>query len=495
MSILRDLLNAGINANDARILEQYFAAEPEFLAGLEQTARCLATDRPELLPPAGEPWVSIHTSMLANGQSIADAFNQALAGFDAPVQMAITGAVSFRMQEIQEWLTKAATSGKKRKTADFVQALSNLGYSFRYNLCSHNIEVNGIPITDAMAAEIRNRMRDLGFHEIFVMQDAYMAEAWNNSYHPIRDYLTELKFQGGDPIGEFSNYFVDDRNLFPTLIRRWMIGACARVMATEQNRMLVLNGPQGLGKDYLAYWLCSPLPEYYQEGPIMPDNKDHRIRLMSTWIWDVNELGSTTRRADREALKSFLTIQSVRERRPFAHFDTQGQAITSFFGTINNEGGFLNDPTGHRRFMTVNIQKIDWDYAKLDVDQLWAQAYDLYISGEPWQPTGDELRMVNEINDEFQIVDIVEEALKEFFEILPGDTSCWMSTYEIISILKADSNFISGSKGASLRPGSEIDTRRLASALTKLGLERTDPKGDSTGKRRRGYYGIKPRSP
>ena len=495
MTLLRSLLNAGVLANDAQVLEAAFANEPEqdFLAGLEQIARTLASGNVTLMPPIGEPWYSIHAVMLQSGLAPDAALAQALGAWPPDVQAAIAGAVSLRMQDIQIWAQQQQSQGRKRKTKDYINALAHLGYSFRYNLCTHHIEINGKPIDDLKAAEIRNRMRDFGFWELNVTEDAYSEAASNNRYHPIRDYLASLRFDGGDPIGELAGYCSDEHGVFATWLRRWLIGSCARVMAGEQNRMLVMDGYQGMGKDHFVRWLSSPNPEYYNEGPIMPDDKDHRLKLLSCWIWNVNELGSTTRRSDREALKAFLSIQTVRERKAYGRYDVQGVALSSFAGTVNNEGGILNDPTGHRRFMVVHLKTMDWNYTKLDVDQIWAQAYELYLSGEPWNLQGDELATANQINEQYQVTDIVEETIKEIFIVDPADTQSWMSTYEILELLKAESNFVAGIRGGNLKPGSEIDTRRLASALTKLGLTKTDPQMDQTGRRRRGYFGIRRR--
>lgn len=495
MTLLRDLLNAGVLPSDAQILESEFANEPDFLDGMEQIARCLAMGQPpNLFPPSGEPWRSIHGEMLHNGQAPDAAFNQALATWPVQVQAAISGAVSQRMVDINQWMQQLQQStSKKRKSADYVKILANLGYVFRYNTCTNNIETNGVPVSDPIMATIRSKIRDAGIVEINVVEDAIMAHAWTNRYHPIKDYLTSLKYQGGNEINILASYFVDERGIIELWLKRWLIGACARVMAGEQNRMLVLDGHQKMGKDYFVKWLCSPMPEYFQEGAIMPDEKDHRLRLLSTWIWDVNELGNTTRRSDREALKAFLTIQTVRERRPYGHFDTQGQAMTSFIGTVNNEGGILNDPTGNRRFMIATMKSMDWNYTQIDVDQVWAQAFELYLAGEHWDLKDDELNIAEEINEEYQVIDIVEEAIKELFVITPGDTSDWMASYEIMEILKAERNSFLGIRGGGLKPGVEVDTRRLSSALTKLGLKKTYPVSNSLGDRRRGYYGIKRR--
>jgi predicted P-loop ATPase len=484
MPLLRDLLNAGIVPNDAQALDTAFANEPDFLGGLELIARALATQQPpNMVPPAGEPWKTIHCEMLTGQLALDAAFNQALSAWPAAVQAAISGAVSLRMQEIQQWLQQNQSNGKKRKTAEYIRLLAYLGYNFRYNLCTHNVECNGLAMTDPVMMEIRSKLRDANIFEVNIVEDAYTAHGWANRYHPIRNYLTGLKFAGSDPITELASYFVDEKGVFPTWLRRWLIGACARVMAAEQNRMLVLDGVQGLGKDYFAKWLCNPLNEYFYEGPIMPDEKDCRLRLLSTWIWDVNELGGTTRRSDREALKAFLTIQTVRERKPYGHFDIQGPAMASFIGTVNNEGGILNDPTGHRRYMIAKLTQIDWAYSKMDVDQVWAQAFDLYLSGETWRLEGDEAKLANDINDEYQTVDIVEETIKKYFIVDANNTSDWMSSREILDVLKDP---LTGN----LKTGIEIDLRKMASALVKLGLGNPVLRRVN-GQGMRGYFGIR----
>lgn len=481
MSLLRDLLNAGVLSGDAKILDEEYADQPEFLAGLEQIARAMVVrDSPGLFPPAGEPWRSIHAELLQGGD-YDQAVDTIIGNFTPALQMAVMGALGARMADLQQWLQNNQNTGKKRKSTDYIKTLGNLGYQFRYNQCTHDIEVNGDRMTDMMAATIRGRLRDYGVPETNIAEDAYMAHAWRQRYHPIRDYLTNLKWDGGDYISKLASHFTDERGVIDLWLKRWLIGACARVMANEQNRMLVLDGAQGIGKDYFARWLCSPVPEYFYEGAIMPEDKDHRLRLLSVFVWDANELGSTTRRADREALKAFLTINTVRERKPYGHYDIQGSAITSFIGTVNNEGGILNDPTGHRRFMVASLTNIDWGYTQIDVDQIWGQAFSCYLSGETWLLKGEELRLANEINEEYQTVDLVEETIKKFF-VITDDQTDFLSTVEIIETLK---NPLQGN----LKAGTEIDTRRMASALTRLGLGKSALK-KIRGRPIRGYFGI-----
>jgi hypothetical protein len=254
-----------------------------------------------------------------------------------------------------------------------ISALSQLGYSFRMNLCSDGVEVNGQPITDAVRARMLTQMRDLGFKSADAIENAYTSEAADFAYHPVRDWLESLHWDGHNHILDLTTYFRDahdvvtDRNgerctIFELYLRRWLVGAVAKVFKAEQNMMLVLDGPQRLGKSYFASWLCSCLPDFFIEAPIRPDDKDYRIRLVEKFIWEVAELDATTRRQDISALKSFITERTVTVRKPYGHHDVTKPAMASLIGTINNSGGFLADPTGSSRFFVVSLERIDFAY-------------------------------------------------------------------------------------------------------------------------------------
>jgi hypothetical protein len=483
MSFFKDLLNAGIDASDAQTLESHYANEPEFIDGLEMIARAMALNQPvNLMGPVGEPWRSFHQQMLHNSDP-QSAFMTAIGALATDLQVAISGAVSTRMAQLSQFAqAHQAPAGKRRKTADYIATLKNMGYTFKYNLCTHTIEVCGNPLGDPLAAEVRSKLRDVGIDQVNAAEDAYYAHAWQNRYHPLRDYLADLKYQGGDVIAELASYFQDANGVFAIFLKRWLIGAVARVMTRTQNRMLVLDGSQGIGKDFFAKWLCSPMAEYYHEGAINPEDKDCRIRLMSTWIWTVSELGATTRKNDREALKSFLTLETVRDRKAYGRFDIQGPAISSFIGTINNEGGFLSDPTGNRRFMVTRLLSIDWSYTRLDVDQIWAQAYDLYLTNTPWDLQPDEALAAREINETYQVDDLIEAAILKYFHVDPNQRNWWLATVDIAEKLEEKGIKFGSPMSASLA---------ISRAMTSIGLEKM--KGTNIMRQRvNGYLGIQP---
>lgn len=327
---------------------------------------------------------------------------------------------------------------KRIMSSEYMSALAVLGYHFRLNICTDRTEVNQEPLSDVKAAEIRARMRDFGFERATRFEDAYTAAALANPYHPVQAYLDNLAWDSKDHIGKLASHFPDLHNAFPMFLRRWLIGAVAKTYTVAQNRMLVLDGPQDVGKSYFAKWLCSPLSKLFVEGPIDPDNKDHHIRLIKSWIWEVAELGSTTRRADQEALKHFLTVRQVTVRKPYGKYDMIKPALASFIGTVNNEAGVLSDPTGHRRFMVIHLVDIDWKYESVvSVDQMWAQAKALFDAGETWKLEGAELDLANTTNEEYEIEDPLVSYILQRFEIT-GDRLDKVSTAQILKELHID---------------------------------------------------------
>jgi len=372
----------------------------------------------------------------------------------------------------------------------YVTALEDLGYSFRLNEAGDTIEVNGKRLDDFELATIRARMRAEGFSADAV-DDIIKMMAAQNRYHPIRSYLISngMNWDGRSHILTLAAHFLDattPHKMFEIWLRKWLIGAVAKAMdgRRHQNAMLVLDGPQGIGKSTFAKWLCSPLPDYYLDDAINPSDKDSHIRLATYWIWEVGELGATMRRSDVEALKAFISRQVVTVRRPYARLDMVKPALASMIGTVNNSAGILADSTGNRRFWVATIQEIDWNYTNLDPNQVWAEAFTAYTNGETWYLTPDERAKSEENNDQYRVPNIIEGYLHKYFYIEPQNHNKWTATNEIVARL-----IDMGYKGASSRSVA-MD---VASTLKELGLEKTRRRLSSGSNPIWGYLGIWPK--
>ncbi len=371
---------------------------------------------------------------------------------------------------------------------DYVKAANDLGYEFRLNVLDDSVEVNGQRMTGVIDAVLLSHLHAKGLRSADVARRAFTTDADSNHFHPVKQYLESLQWDGDDQIAGLSRHFTDghdlityangkQRTVIHAWLRHWLIGNVAKVYNSQeaQNPMLVVDGVQGKGKSFLVKWLCSPLPHLHFEGSIRPEDKDYLRYLSTRWIWEVSELGATMRKADREALKSFITLQDVTYRPAHGEFVLNKPALASFVGTVNFEGALLNDPTGHRRFMPVEITSLDWDYTKnIDVNQVWAQAYHLYQRGTPWKLTEEEKQVHKAICEHYEVEDVLEGHLREWFKIEPDNEALFSHTTTIIGKLNTY---------AGARPGRATEMQ-LAATLNKIGLRKR--KKDN----RWGYAGI-----
>lgn len=408
-------------------------------------------------------------------QQFANALKEAasIAKVRLPERKSTLATLTERKTVEGEVITLPQHSGRL-SSIEYVNLLQFLGFTFRLNDLTDTVEVNGKPITDVIRAVIDTKMADMGLYHRVEIENAYIAYAYENRYNPIKEYLETLQWDGVARIEHLASHLHEDgEKVAPIFLKRWMIGAVAKVLDRKQNMMLVLSGAQNGGKSTFARWIC-PLSDYFLESPINPDDKDDQIRLMSKFVWEVGELGSTTRKADVEALKAFITRDMVQVRKSYGKYDTVKPATASMIGTVNDDGaGFLVDTTGNRRFMVIAIESIDFSYTDLDINQLWAEAVALYRNGESYRLTPDELALQTRINSQFEVADPMEDVINEHYI---ADPKGFVLASELLDKVKENGSFGATDKAVSMA---------LSKTLTKMGYKK-----HSNGKER-GWLGLK----
>lgn len=357
---------------------------------------------------------------------------------------------------------------KHVKPSHYGKALEALGFHFSLNEMNDMVYVNNVRMDDIIMAKIMTELREWDYKQKEVAVDKMLAMGAEHKFHPIRDYLESLEWDGEDHIGKLCSYFQDQHNVFHIIFPAWLRGAVIRVMTDvgKHHPMLVLDGRQGKGKSYFARWLGSALPSFFLENEINAGDKDFKIMLCSKWVWEVHELGSTFRRADLEALKGFISSQVVTVRKPYGHEEIVKPATASFIGTINDVGGFLADPTGNRRYRVSTLTNIDWAYSKeVDVNQMWAQAVQQVRDGGLNELPLEEENTVTEITSKYEIEDTLSLDIVQMFTVDPNDKEHRMSILQMIQIMRERNVFMEGSSGQIIN--------RVANFLTRAGCEKT----------------------
>ncbi|MCS4486357.1 virulence-associated E family protein [Staphylococcus americanisciuri] len=251
-------------------------------------------------------------------------------------------------------------------------------------------------------------------------KDAIVSVALQNAYHPVRDYLSTLSWDGIPRLERlFVKYLgVEDSEVNRVATRKALTAGVARVMepGCKFDYMLTLYGPQGVGKSAILKKLGGA---WFSDSLVSVTGKEAYEALQGVWLMEMAELAAT-RKAEVEAIKHFISKQIDRFRVAYGHYIEDFPRQCIFIGTTNKVD-FLRDETGGRRFwpMTVNPERVEANWSKLtqnDIDQIWAEAKHYYEKGEELFLNPELEKQMREIQsshtEDSPYVGIIDEFLK-----------------------------------------------------------------------------------
>ena len=216
-----------------------------------------------------------------------------------------------------------------------------------------------------------------------VAANAVETAAKEQSFHPIREYLAGLQWDGKKRLTVFTTTYLgsEDTSYHSAVGACFFIAAVARVLCPgcKADHVLILEGEQGTLKSSSVDALFSP---WFSDDIAELGTKDSAMQVRCAWGIEIPELASM-RRGDTERLKAFVARRTDRFRPSYGRRVIEVDRQSIFIGTTNSDA-CLSDETGGRRFWPVRCGKIDLAAIKRDRDQLWAEAVALYRAGEPW---------------------------------------------------------------------------------------------------------------
>lgn len=323
------------------------------------------------------------------------------------------------------------------------------------------IYLDGAPIRDEQETGI---YRWIYQHYAFHAGDTDLTRAiahlaYQERYHPIRDYLEALTWDGVErlPTWLWRYCKASSAPLVGRIGTCWAISAVARVMrpGCKVDTCLIFKAGQGATKS-TTFELLAINPDWFSDSDVDLTSKDKYQTIRGVWIFELAEL-SSIRKADNNAVKSFVTSKRDRYRPAFGKYLTVQPRQTVFVGTTNEES-FLTDPTGSRRFWPVSVGQIDQAGLMKVRDQLWAEALHRFRAGEQWWLTPDEERDLYEHNQQYRQPDIWEDTIATW----AGKQAAPFTSGELL-----ESAFGREMAGANGR-----DDVRIRSVLTALGYAR-----------------------
>ena len=335
---------------------------------------------------------------------------------------------------------------------------------------------------NARVGRIRELAKRHGMNTGESFQDAYQAILDENAYHPARDWVLGVKWDGVPRFNALWKTLVIRQEkeaflgLYHEQLYRWCIGAAklaivpklaGREHAVAAQGVLVLQGPQGRGK---TEWFKGLAPKGMVGVGVTvdPSSKDDVVRATRTWLTELGEIDSTVRKADVGHLKAFLTNDVDTYRRPYAEHTEDFIRQTAFGASVNPEA-FLRDTTGNRRFWVLPVERCkafaddEEGLPHIDMQQFWAEMGELAQKGERHYLADFYANMQSGAAEEHRQRDPLEDEVLNAFVVDPSmPLAGWLTTEEVYRTLQPErpmDKWTQGDKLAVARVLSQLGAR------------------------------------
>ena len=276
---------------------------------------------------------------------------------------------------------------------------------------------------------------------------AFLKSSMVSKYNPFTQYFESLPPWDGKT--DFIQELVSFVNLKPELcdrfdkhFKKWLVRVVKCALADSyfnKQAFILVHDKQNSGKSTFCRFLCPPtLKNYIAEN--LSIDKDSRILLTTNLLINLDEL-STLSKVEINSLKSLFSKDKINDRLPYDRKNSIIPRRASFIGSTN-QAEFLNDESGSVRWLCFEIRSIDWSYKeKVNIDNVWSQAYTLSKSGFHCDLTPEEIKENEEYNRQFNITTTEYELIHKYLS--PGTrehNDCFMTATDILLYLAEQTN-------------------------------------------------------
>ena len=273
------------------------------------------------------------------------------------------------------------------------------------------------PVVDNTYTELRSTLEGKGFLPVGkdMMRDAFLMVAAANRFDSAQQWARGLQWDG---VPRAELFWVDYFGVRDTPYARavglytWTALAGRAVQPGVKVDMVpVLIGLQGEGKT-TAVESLSPIEDAFVEIDLGRKDDDIARSLRGKLVGEIAELRGLQSR-DAEGIKAWVSRRHEEWVPKYQEFATRFARRLLLIGT-GNEHEFLDDPTGERRWLPMEVGLVDVAGVRAVRDQLWAEGVALFdAGGVQWRAA--------------QTLAVAEHAAFKVADVWLGPVSAWLA--------------------------------------------------------------------
>jgi len=349
-------------------------------------------------------------------------------------------------------------------------------FDLRFNEITRNYELNSEPMTDRdynslYIKSIKQVDDKITKDRLFSLIDSECTV----SYSPFSEFINKYKHL--KPSGNFEKLcecitykqltYANGRaeivyDYLELFLKKWLLGIISSMHGTYSILILVFTGGQRAGKTkFFRNLLPDELMSFYAESKL-DEGKDSEILMTKKLVILDDEFGGKSKQ-DAKRLKELSSKQWFNLRRPFGRTSEDLRRLAVLCGTSNDDE-VINDPTGNRRIIPINVIDIDHDkMEEINKVDLFIELYNEWIENkDSFILSKDEIEILNNCTQLNEQPSQEEEMILKYFypiDTLLGNYLVLTNT-EIKAYIEEKNNTI------------RLNPYKLGLTLKKLGFEK-----------------------
>ena len=292
----------------------------------------------------------------------------------------------------------------------------------KHNMMTHRVEISckafkSIEVLGLAEEQrvlcIKELCREYKFPTYLALEYIKLSTA---PYHPVKDWIFSKDWDFTNRFDELFDTLDcknDDQELAKQFLWKWSLQAVRAILKEEgqaSEMVLVLKGDQAAGK---TRWFRSLAPnDFVKTGlQLNPTNKDSVLEANTSWINELGELDGITRKSDHANLKAHFSKTDDYIRRPYAVAEERIPRKSVYGATVNSDS-FLIDDTGNRRYLVLEVGKINHEH-KIDMQQYWHEVYHkAKFNNIPHWLDESELKDQQTLSEKYRMIDPIIQSIQ-----------------------------------------------------------------------------------
>ena len=218
------------------------------------------------------------------------------------------------------------------------------------------------------------------------------------------------------------------------MVRQWQVDSLAKY---GNQSVPLLISTQGWNKTTFCEQLLPPELRWGYTGSLQMDDRKQVLQQMAQMLLiNLDEFNQISPRIQQGFLKNVITLSSVKVKRPYGRHVEDFPRRASFIATTN-QADVLADPSGSRRFLSVELTGPIDVSTPPNYEQLYAQAMQALHKHEQHFFGPAETQQIMEWNKKFSVKTAAEQFFFDYYEPVNDESEGkWMSASAIFAFLK-----------------------------------------------------------